>query len=29
MKFVKIIKSEEEFTEEQKQAYLAEKQEAN
>ncbi len=29
MKFVKIIKSEEEFTEEQKQAYLAEEQEAN
>lgn len=29
MKFVKLIKSEEEFTEEQKQAYLAEEQEAN
>lgn len=29
MKFIKIIKSEEESTEEQKQAYLAEEQEAN
>ena len=29
MKFVKLVKAEEEFTEEQKQAYFAEKQEAN
>lgn len=29
MKFVKLVKAEEEFTEEQKQTYLAEKQEAN
>ena len=29
MKFVKLVKAEEEFTEEQKQAYLAEEQEAN
>ena len=29
MKFVRLVKAEEEFTEEQKQAYFAEKQEAN
>lgn len=29
MKFVKLVKAKEEFTEEQKQAYLAEEQEAN